>query len=183
MARRNELPLAAGKRRGVHRKLHGNGGFVNGNVLQRSRRFRAGNGFSNGDSADARHRHNVSQLRLADVNPLQSVKRKQLRDLHRFQRTIELGYADFFAGAQRSIEHARNGKPPKIIAVVQICHQHLQHPGSISTRRGRGPYDRLEQRLQVVSGNLRIGNRCAQLRIGVQHRKFKLLFGGIQINK
>src|SRR5205085_3803725 len=66
-----------------------------------------------------------------------AVEGKQFRDLDLFQRAIEFGYTDLFAGAQRAIEDARDRQPTEIIAVVQVGHQHLQHTSGVAAQIGR----------------------------------------------
>ena len=56
-------------------------------------------------------------------------KENSLVILRFLQRAVQLGDADFFAGAQGAVEDARDRQAPEVVAVVQIGHQNLQRAG------------------------------------------------------
>ena len=77
-------------------------------------------------------------------------------------RAVALGDGDFFAGAQRAVEDARDGQAAEIVAVVEIGDQHLQRPVGIARGLGNGRDDGFKQRPQVLAGLVEVGGGGAQ---------------------
>ena len=99
------------------------------------------------------------------------------------KRAVELGDADFLAGAQRAVEDARDGQPAEVVAVIEIRHQDLQRAIGVAGGRGDGRHDGIEQRLQILTGGVGVRRRRAQLGVGVENRKIELVFGGVEIDE
>ncbi len=183
VARGDVLPVEAGERRGVHRELHGDGGLINRDVRQRGGIFGAGDGLADGDAGDSRDRNDVAQFGFRNVDALQPVEGKQLGDPHFLQGAVELGNADILAGAQRAVEDARDGQPPEVIAVIEIRHQDLQRAIGVAGGRRDGLHDGIEQRLQILTGGVRVRRRRAQPGIGIQNRKIEQFLGRVEIDE
>ena len=113
--------------------------------------FGVGDGLADGDAFDAGDGDDVAQRGFRDVGSLEAGEGKQLGDLGLVQRSVQLGDGDVFASVHASVEHARDGQAPEIVAVVEIRHQNLQRAGGIALRRRNGVDDRLEQRPQILA--------------------------------
>ena len=142
-----------------------------------------GDGLADVDAGYSGNRDDVAQLGGDDVRPLQSGEREQLGDLDLLHRAVALGDGNIFAGAQRTVEDARNRQPTEIVAVVEIGDQHLQRTVGIAGRQGNGIDDGVEQRAQILAGLIQVGRGRAQPGIGVKHRKIELIFGCVQVDE
>src|SRR5262245_41183515 len=84
------------------------------------------------DALDSRDGQNVAWSADRFVHALQALKRIQLGDASFLQRAVELCNRNLVAVTQRAAEHATDGKPPEIIAVIQIGNQELQNIAGIA---------------------------------------------------
>ena len=72
---------------------------------------------------------------------------------------------------------------PEKIAVIEIGDLNLQHAGGIARRRRNGRDDLLEERLKSGRVVADFAVSHAGFRIGVDHRKIELVFGGVEVDK
>ena len=183
IARSDVLTFAAGKRRGVHRELHGDSGLINHNAGQRRRILHRSNGLADGDALNAGHGHNIAQLGLLNIYAAQPAEAEQFGDACILQRAIELGDGHFFAGAQGAVEDARDGQPAEVVAVIEVGHQHLQRRRGIPGGERNSFQNRLKQRLQIRAWLIYRERSGSGLGVGVENGKFELLFARIEVNE
>src|ERR1039458_314683 len=183
VARGDVLAFASAEGRGVDHELHGDGGLVDDDVGQRIGGLEAGDGFADGDAGDAGDGDDIAQFGLGDVGALESVKAEQLGDLDLLDLAVELGDADFLAGAQRAVEDARDGQAAEVVAVIKICDQDLQRRGGVAGGRRNGLHDGFKQRLKIGAGYGEVGGCRAQFAVGVEHGELKLRLFGIQVDE
>ena len=99
------------------------------------------------------------------------------------QRAIKPGNAHVFAGVHGAVEDTCDGEASQIVAVIEIRHKNLQRTGRIALWFGNGLDDRLEQRLQVFSGDFDVRGSGARLSVGVEDREIDLLFLGVEVDE
>jgi len=103
---------------------------------------------------------------------LSPLKLNSFGDLDLFDLAVELGDADFFSGAQRAVEDARDGEAARVVAVIEIGDQNLQRAAA-SPAAPNSLDDGLKQRLKVGSRNGEIGGRGAEFSVGIEHGELK----------
>src|SRR5262249_28588126 len=80
-------------------------------------------------------------------------------------------------------EHARNGQPAQIFAVIQIGNEDLKNIVLIAGRSGNSRENRIEQRTEILGFILECGFSDSGTRIRIQDGKFKLIFSRVEIDK
>ena len=107
-------------------------GSSTGMCEQRSRRLRVRDRLADGDAFHSGDGQNVAGPAKRLLDPLETFEGVELRDPGALERPVQLRDSDFVTQAQRAREHAPDGQPPQVVAVIQVGDQQLQH-----RRRGR----------------------------------------------
>ena len=183
VARSYVLPFAAGEGRRIDGEHHRERRFVNHERLERRGIREVGDALADLNSLDARDRDDVSGADLFGFVAFEAAKRKKLRNLGGLNRSVELRDSHFGAALESSLKNARDGEAPQKIAVVEIGDLNLQHGLGIARRRRNRSDDLLEERLEIrrVVADLQV--RDSGFRVGVDHGKIELIFGGVEVNE
>ncbi len=152
-------------------------------MRQRLRSLDAGEGLADGNAFDSGDRQNVARSADGFVHPLQAFERVQLGDACLLDRAVEFGNGHIVAEAQRAGKHAADGQPSKVIAVIEIRHEHLQYGLGIACWRRDVLHDRFKQRLQILGRLVKLQRSGARPGVGVEHGEIELILVRVQIDK
>ena len=181
--RGDPLPLPPGKRPVVDGERDGDGRLVDADLRQRLRRFRAGDGFPDGDALHPRDRQNIAGDADDFVHALQPFERIELRDFGGLERAVALDDGHGVAVIQRAARNAADAQTAEIIAVIEVGDEHLEDAGAIAGGRGNVLDDGLEERAEVGGWVVHRALRHAGLGDGVEHWKIELFLGGVEIDE
>ncbi len=177
------LPVAPGHRRRVDTEDHRHRGLVDGGRRNRHAILGIGDRFTDSDVLDAGEADDVTGCGGRDVHALQPLEREQLGDFRLLLTAVELQYRDLIADAHLAVEDAANRDATQVIARVEVRHQELERRLDVPAWRRDVVDDRVEQRPKVGAWRVELARGRAGASAGVQHGKFDLLLGGVEIDE
>src|SRR6185312_14511871 len=80
-------------------------------------------------------------------------------------------------------ENTRDCQASEIVTVIQVGDENLSRIGRFTRGRRDGPENGVKQGAEVFAWHIDIRSRDSGLGVGIEHRKIKLVFACIQINK
>src|SRR5207237_5834186 len=151
MPRRNKFSVAAGKRRIVNQNVHANRRRIDIHELKRHTFFAVDKSFADVNSLETSEANAVAGGRVLYFQLLHSRSWTKRRDSSTFPATIAMNADDRIADRDATADDTPERNSSKIIAIIQVRHQHLKKWLRGNLRRRDVAHDCFKKRFHVVA--------------------------------
>src|SRR5437762_609482 len=183
MTCRDKFSFPAGKRRIVYQNVHANRWRIDIHELKQRTFFAVSKSFADVNFLETSEANDVAGGRVLYFHLLQSRICKKRGDSSTFPTAIAMNTDDRIADRDATADDTPERNSSKIIAIIQVRHEHLKKWLRGNLRRRDVAHDCFKKRRHVVAVVVQFAHGVTVFGARINDREIELVIGCLQFNK